>query len=165
MGHGGEEVDALLCKLLLLKAVPALLLVRCSCGSQGSLIHALKRGTFTGPDSKPNMEFVYMCLLEIALALRHLHTAKIAHCDLKVRSHPHFGRFVWSPGVCRAEGEGGGGVEVLGVRVPWPAIYGGRVERGPDVTSASYRLTNPSSVHVLLAARQRAAALQPARPS
>lgn len=29
------------------------------------------------------MEFVYMCLLEIALALRHLHTAKIAHCDLK----------------------------------------------------------------------------------
>ncbi|KAG2452287.1 hypothetical protein HYH02_003311 [Chlamydomonas schloesseri] len=49
----------------------------------GSLIHALKRGTFTGPDGKPNMEFVYMCLLEIALALRHLHTAKIAHCDLK----------------------------------------------------------------------------------
>ncbi|KAG2443534.1 hypothetical protein HXX76_001886 [Chlamydomonas incerta] len=49
----------------------------------GSLIHALKRGTFVGAEEKPNMEFVYMCLLEIALALRHLHTAKIAHCDLK----------------------------------------------------------------------------------
>jgi serine/threonine protein kinase len=24
-----------------------------------------------------------MCLLEIGLALRHLHTAKLAHCDLK----------------------------------------------------------------------------------
>ncbi|GIM11627.1 hypothetical protein Vretimale_15112 [Volvox reticuliferus] len=49
----------------------------------GSLIHALKRGTFSMPDGKPNMEFVYMCLLEIALALRHLHTANLAHCDLK----------------------------------------------------------------------------------
>ncbi|GLC49341.1 hypothetical protein PLESTB_000208700 [Pleodorina starrii] len=49
----------------------------------GSLIHALKRGTFAAPDGKPNMEYVYMCLLEIALALRHLHTAKLAHCDLK----------------------------------------------------------------------------------
>ncbi|GFR52708.1 hypothetical protein Agub_g15337 [Astrephomene gubernaculifera] len=49
----------------------------------GSLIHALKRGTFMTVDSKPNMEFIYMCLLEIGLALRHLHTAKLAHCDLK----------------------------------------------------------------------------------
>ncbi|EFJ50234.1 hypothetical protein VOLCADRAFT_89150 [Volvox carteri f. nagariensis] len=49
----------------------------------GSLVHALKRGTFTAADGKTNMEFVYMCLLEIALALRHLHTAKLAHCDLK----------------------------------------------------------------------------------
>ncbi|KAG2497194.1 hypothetical protein HYH03_004783 [Edaphochlamys debaryana] len=63
----------------------------------GSLIHALKRGTFTSTDTKPNMEFIYMCLLEIALALRHLHTAKLAHCDLKpgnvlLRSSPRDAR-------------------------------------------------------------------------
>lgn len=35
------------------------------------------------PSLPPVPQFVYMCLLAIALVLRHLHTAKLAHCDFK----------------------------------------------------------------------------------
>ena len=33
--------------------------------------------------SKPNMLAILTCLVEVAMALRHLHSYNIAHCDVK----------------------------------------------------------------------------------
>ncbi|GIL51841.1 hypothetical protein Vafri_7765 [Volvox africanus] len=49
----------------------------------GSLKHAVKRGCFRTAGSRPNMQALYTTLMEIALALRHLHALRLVHCDLK----------------------------------------------------------------------------------
>ncbi|GLI69692.1 hypothetical protein VaNZ11_014381 [Volvox africanus] len=49
----------------------------------GSLKHAVKRGCFRTEGSRPNMQALYTTLMEIALALRHLHALRLVHCDLK----------------------------------------------------------------------------------
>ncbi|GIL89396.1 hypothetical protein Vretimale_18715 [Volvox reticuliferus] len=49
----------------------------------GSLKHAVKRGCFRATGSRPNMQALYTTLMEIALALRHLHALRLVHCDLK----------------------------------------------------------------------------------
>ncbi|GLC37086.1 hypothetical protein PLESTB_001393200 [Pleodorina starrii] len=49
----------------------------------GSLKHAVKHGCFRTAGSRPNMQALYTTLMEIALALRHLHALRLVHCDLK----------------------------------------------------------------------------------
>lgn len=51
----------------------------------GTLLHAIARKAFkhAGVERSLNMEALLMCLLEVALALRHLHGANLAHCDIK----------------------------------------------------------------------------------
>ncbi|KAG2431409.1 hypothetical protein HXX76_009424 [Chlamydomonas incerta] len=52
----------------------------------GSLKHAVKRGCFRAEasgGSRPHLTSLYTTLMEIALALRHLHALRLVHCDLK----------------------------------------------------------------------------------
>ncbi|GFR41492.1 hypothetical protein Agub_g2184, partial [Astrephomene gubernaculifera] len=55
----------------------------------GSLTDAISRGAFRQPtlglygSSQPNMKAIFSTLLEVALALRHLHSLRLVHCDLK----------------------------------------------------------------------------------
>jgi len=43
---------------------------------------------FSGPNKPPilNMVSVLTTLLEVAMALRHMHSMQLVHCDLKVMS-------------------------------------------------------------------------------
>ncbi len=65
----------------------------------GSLASAISRGVFKQRvrggygASVPDMSAIYLSLLEIASALRHLHSLHLAHCDVKasnvlMRSNP-----------------------------------------------------------------------------
>ena len=36
------------------------------------------------PLRRPCLRHIYLCLLEVALALRHLHAINLVHCDVKV---------------------------------------------------------------------------------
>ncbi|GIM00738.1 hypothetical protein Vretimale_5648 [Volvox reticuliferus] len=55
----------------------------------GSLADAIVRGAFRQPalglygTTQPNMRAILATLLEVALALRHLHSLRLVHCDLK----------------------------------------------------------------------------------
>ncbi|KAG2482119.1 hypothetical protein HYH03_018926 [Edaphochlamys debaryana] len=49
----------------------------------GSLKQAVKKGCFRGEAAQPDMQKIYTTLMEIALALRHMHALRLAHCDLK----------------------------------------------------------------------------------
>ncbi|GFR42048.1 hypothetical protein Agub_g2864, partial [Astrephomene gubernaculifera] len=64
----------------------------------GTLKDVMRRGCFrrgveTNGWPKLDLQSLYTCLLEVALALRHLHSLQLVHCDLKpsnvlLKSHP-----------------------------------------------------------------------------
>lgn len=56
---------------------------------QGNLSEALKRGAFRETmkgrygAQQPALRAIYTTLLEVATALRHLHSLQLVHCDVK----------------------------------------------------------------------------------
>ena len=58
----------------------------------GSLKQAIERGdVFLHGPGRPHMVAIYLTLLELALALRHMHQMGLVHCDVSGRAEGRAG--------------------------------------------------------------------------